>query len=183
MNFKLNSARLDTKMKINFVMYKDKSPSLVLSGNATLSKIALDDLQNNKILNLPSLSIDMTSVEPLVPNIHLAEIAIQSPELVIRHDKQGEINLLNLTQKQTQKEKTVPKETTTPAPAKKTALKFRLDNFIIDKADITFIDTKPYQPVNIHIVPLQLKAANLSLEKDIQGNIDITLTVDKKSEI
>jgi uncharacterized protein involved in outer membrane biogenesis/outer membrane protein OmpA-like peptidoglycan-associated protein len=183
MNFKLNSARLDTKMKINFVMYKDKSPSLMLTGNATLSKIALNDLQNNKILNLPFLSINMTSVEPLVPNIHLTEIAIQSPELVIRRDKQGEINLLNLTQKQTRKEKTIAKETTTPAPAKKTVLKFRLDNFIIDKADITFIDTKPYQPVNIHIVPLQLKAANLSLEKDAQGNIDLTLTLDKKSEI
>ena len=119
MNFKLNSARLDTKMKMNFVMYKDKSPSLVLSGNATLSKIILDDLQNNKILHLPSLSINMTSVEPLVPNIHLAEIAIQSPELVIRRDKQGEINLLNLIQKQTQKEKTIAKETTAPASQRK----------------------------------------------------------------
>ena len=183
MNFKLNSARLDTKMKINFVMYKDKAPSLALSGNATLRKIILDDLQNNKILHLPSLSINMASVEPLVPNVHLAEIAIQSPELVIRRNNQGEINLLNLTNKQTRKEKAIPKETTTAAPAKKTELKFQLDNFLIDKADITFIDAKPYQPVNIHIVPLRLKAVNLSLEKGAQGNIDLALTLNKKSEI
>ena len=183
MNFKLDSARLDTKMKINFVMYKDKSPSLVLSGNATLRKIILNDLQNNKILNLPSLSVNMTSVEPLVPNIHLAEIAVQSPELVIRRDKEGEINLLNLVQKQTQKRKDYRQRNHSPAPAKKNELKFRLDNFLIDKADITFIDAKPYQPVNIHIVPLQLKAVNLSLEKDTQGNIDLTFTLDKKSEI
>jgi hypothetical protein len=183
MNFKLDSARLDTKMKLDFVMYQDRSPSLALSGNATLRKITLNDLHNNKILHLPSLSINMTSVEPLVPNIHLAEIAIQSPELVIRRDKKGEINLLNLTQKQTQKEKTIAKETSAPAPAKKTALKFRLDNFLIDNADITFIDAKPHQPVNIHIVPLRLKATNLSLEKDTQGNVDLALTLDKKSEI
>jgi flagellar motor protein MotB len=182
-NFKLNSARLDTKMKMNFVMYKDKSPSLVLSGNATLRKIILDDLQNNKILHLPSLSVNMTSVEPLASNIHLAEIAIQSPELVIRRDRRGEINLLNLIQKQTPKEKTIAKGNTAAAPAKKTELKFLLDNFLIDKADITFIDAKPYHPVNIHIVPLRLKAANLSLEKGVQGNIDLALTLDKKSEI
>jgi flagellar motor protein MotB len=182
MNFKLNSARLDTKMKMNFVMYKDKSPSLVLSGNATLRKIILDDLQNNKILHLPSLSINMTSVEPLAPNIHLSEIAVQSPELVIRRDKQGEINLLNLIQKQTPKEKTITKETAA-TPAKKTELKLLLDNFLIDKADITFIDAKPYHPVNIHIVPLRLKATNLSLEKGVQGTIDLALTLDKKSEI
>jgi len=183
MNFKLNSARLDTKMKLNFVMYNDKPPSLALSGNATLRKIILDDLQNNKILHVPSLSINMTSVEPLIPNIHLAEIAIQSPELVIRRDKKGEINLLNLVQKQTKKEKTIAKETTAPAATKNTELKFRLDNFLIDKADITFIDDKPYQPANIHIVPLRLKAVNLSLEKGAQGNIDLALTLDKKSEI
>ena len=182
MNFKLDSARLDTKMKINFVMYKDKSPSLVLSGNATLRKLILNDLQNNKIINLPSLSVNMTSVEPLVPNIHLAEIAVQSPELVIRRNKEGEINLLNLVKKQNKKEKAVAGETSA-TPTKKNELKFRLDNFIIDKADITFIDAKPYQPVNVHIVPLQLKAVNLSLEKETRGNIDLTLTLDKKSEI
>ena len=164
-------------------MYNDKPPSLALSGNATLRKIILDDLQNNKILHVPSLSINMTSVEPLIPNIHLAEIAIQSPELVICRDKKGEINLLNLVQKQTKKEKTIAKETTASAATKNTELKFRLDNFLIDKADITFIDDKPYQPANIHIVPLRLKAVNLSLEKGAQGDIDLALTLDKKSEI
>jgi uncharacterized protein involved in outer membrane biogenesis len=183
MNFKLDSARLDMKMKLHFVMYKDKSPSLVLSGNTTFKKIILDDLQKNKILHLPYLNINMISVEPFVPDIHLADIAIQSPELVIHRNKQGEINLLNLIQKQTKKEKTTPKETAAAAPAKKTELKFRLDNFFIDKADVTFIDDKTYKPVNIHIAPLQLKAANLSLEKGTQGNIDLAFTLDKKSEV
>ncbi|MFZ2399709.1 MAG: DUF748 domain-containing protein [Smithella sp.] len=183
MNFKLNSALLDTKMKLNFVMYKDKSPSLVLSGNATFKKIILDDLQKNKILHMPYLSINMTSVEPLVPDIHLADITIQSPDLVIHRNKQGEINLLKLAQKQTEKEKTTPKETAAATPAKETGLKFRLDNFFIDKADFTFIDDKTYKPVNIHLAPLQLKATNLSLEKGAQGNIDLAFTLDKKSEI
>ena len=182
-NFKLNSALLDTKMKLNFVMYKDKSPSLVLSGNATFKKIILDDLQKNKILHIPYLSINMTSVEPLVPDIHLADITIQSPDLVIHRNKQGEINLLKLAQKQTEKEKTTPKETAAATPAKETGLKFRLDNFFIDKADFTFIDDKTYKPVNIHLAPLQLKATNLSLEKGAQGNIDLAFTLDKKSEI
>ncbi|KQC09469.1 MAG: hypothetical protein APR62_14125, partial [Smithella sp. SDB] len=183
LNFKLNSALLDTKMKLNFVMYKDKSPSLALSGYATFKKVNLDDLQKHKLLRLPFLNINMTSVEPLIPDIHLAGIAIQSPELVIRRNNQGEINLLNLVQTQSKKEKTVHKKTVAAAPAKKTDLKFRLDNLFIDKADVTFNDTKTYKPVNIHIVPLQLKATNLSLEKGTQGNIDLAFTLDKKSEI
>jgi outer membrane protein OmpA-like peptidoglycan-associated protein len=183
MNFKLNSALLDTKMKLNFVMYKDKSPSLVLSGNATFKKVLLNDLQNHKIMHLPYLNINMLSVEPLVPDIHLGGIAIQSPTLVIQRNNQGEINLLNLVQKQNKKEKTTLKETAAATPAKKTDLKFRLDNLFIDKADVTFNDTKPYKPANIHIVPLQLKATNLSLEKGARGNLDLALTLDKKGEI
>ena len=183
MNFKLKSALLNTKMKLNFVMYKDKSPSLVLSGNATFKKVLLNDLQNHKIMHLPYLNINMLSVEPLVPDIHLGGIAIQSPTLVIQRNNQGEINLLNLAQKQSKKEKTTLKETAAATPAKKTDLKFRLDNLFIDKADVTFNDTKPYKPVNIHLTPLQLKAINLSLEKGTQGNIDLAFTLDKKSEI
>ncbi|ESP62602.1 putative exported protein [Smithella sp. ME-1] len=182
LNFKLKSALLDTKMKLNFVMYKDKSPSLALSGNATFKKVLLNDAQNHKILHLPYLNITMTSVEPLVPDIHLAGIAIQSPELVIQRNSQGEINLLNLVQKQSKKEKTTGKETAA-ASVKKTDLKFRLDNLFIDKANVTFNDAKTYKPVNIHIVPLQLKATNLSLEKGAQGNVDLALTLDNKSEI
>ena len=56
MNFNLKSARLDTKLKINFIMQKDKQPAINISGDVALRKIVLDDLQNNKILRLPELN-------------------------------------------------------------------------------------------------------------------------------
>jgi flagellar motor protein MotB len=182
LNFQLKSARLDTKMKINFIVNEDKSPSLSLTGDVVLRNVILDDLKNNKILQLPSLRVNMASVEPLVPNIHLAQISIDSPELVIRRNQQGEINLLNLTKKQT-KEAVPKKEEAASEPEKKSGLKFRVDNVVLDKADITFIDSQPARPVNINLSPLRFTAANISTEKGHQGKIELNGTLNKKSGI
>ncbi|PKN52909.1 MAG: hypothetical protein CVU55_06725 [Deltaproteobacteria bacterium HGW-Deltaproteobacteria-13] len=184
MNCKLKSARLDTKMKIHFIVNKDKSPSLALTGGLTVRKIALDDLQNNNILQLPSLNVSMASVEPLVPNIHLAQIALETPTLVIRRDKQGQINLLNLTKKETGKPvKPGKKEEAAAAPQKKSEFKFRVDNIVLDKADIAFIDSQPSRPVNVIVSPLNFKAVNISTEKGTPGKVELDGILNKKSDI
>jgi uncharacterized protein involved in outer membrane biogenesis len=182
MNCQLKSARLDTKMKVHFIVNKDKSPSLALSGGITLRKIVLDDLQNNKILHLPSLNINMTSVEPLMPNIHLAQIAMQSPELVIRRDKQGEVNLLNLTKKQTGKSAPRKEESATSSN-QKSDFKFKVDKVMLEKADIAFIDSQPSEQVNVHISPLSFTAVNISTEKGKPGKVELSGFLNKKSAI
>jgi flagellar motor protein MotB len=182
MNSQLKSARLDTKMKINFIVNEDKSPSLTLTGDVVLRNVILDDLKNNKILQLPALKVNMASVEPLVPNIHLAQISLDSPELVIRRNQQGEINLLNLTKKQT-KEAVPKKEGAAVEPEKKSGFKFRVDNVVLDKSDITFIDSQPARPVNINLSPLRFTAANISTEKGNQGKIELDGILNKKSGI
>jgi flagellar motor protein MotB len=182
MNSRLKSARLDTKMKLNFIVNEDKSPSLTLTGDVVLRNVILDDLKNNKILQLPALKVNMASVEPLVPSIHLTQISLDSPELVIRRNQQGEINLLNLTKKQT-KEAVPKKEEAAGEPEKKSGFKFRVDNVVLDKADITFIDSQPARPVNINLSPLRFTAANISTEKGNQGKIELDGTLNKKSGI
>ncbi len=179
MNCRLKSARLDTRMKINFIMNQDKSPALTLTGGVTLRKIVLDDMQNNKILQLPSLNVDMASVEPFVSNIHLASIAIDSPELVIRRDKQGDINLLNLTKKQAEK---LPQKEAAAASKKKSGFKFRVDDVLLYKADIIYMDSQPSDPVKLHFSPLSFKAANLSTEKGATGKVELEGILNKKGE-
>ncbi|HYA15112.1 MAG TPA: DUF748 domain-containing protein [Syntrophales bacterium] len=186
MNFKLTSARLDVKMKVDFVMHTDKSPSIRLAGNVALNKVALDDTKDNKILRLPALTVALASVEPLIQDIHLSQVSIQAPELVVRRSKEGTLNLLTLVshEKQERKEK---KEKDVAQPEKKTekkaAMKARIDEFKIDKADITFIDSSPAEPAKISVAPINLKVVNLSTEKGSTGNVDLSLTVDKKGEI
>ncbi|HQL98353.1 MAG TPA: DUF748 domain-containing protein [Smithella sp.] len=179
MNCQLKSARLDTNIKLNFIVNEDKSPALTLNGNVVLRDVILDDLKNNKILHLPSLNVNMTSVEPFVSNIHLARIAIESPELVIRRDKEGEINLLNLTKKQAEK---LPQKEAAAASKKKSGFKFRVDDVLLYKADIIYMDSQPSDPVKLHFSPLSFKAANLSTEKGATGKVELEGILNKKGE-
>ena len=179
MNCQLKSARLDTNIKLNFIVNEDKSPALTLNGNVVLRDVILDDLKNNKILHLPSLNVNMASVEPFVSNIHLARIAIESPELVIRRDKEGEINLLNLTKKQAEK---LPQKEAAAASKKKSGFKFRVDDVLLDKADIIYMDSQPSDPVKLHFSPLSFKAANLSTEKGVTGKVELEGILNKKGE-
>jgi hypothetical protein len=179
MNCQLKSARLDTNIKLNFIVNEDKSPALTLNGNVVLRDVILDDLKNNKILHLPSLNVNMTSVEPFVSNIHLARIAIESPELVIRRDKEGEINLLNLTKKQVEK---LPQKEAAAASKKKSGFKFRVDDVLLYKADIIYMDSQPSDPFKLHFSPLSFKAANLSTEKGATGKVELEGILNKKGE-
>lgn len=186
MNFKLTEARLDTRIQLNFIMFKDKSPELKLTGQAALRKVTLDDLQGNKVLRLPALTVNLASVEPFVPRVHLAQIALDAPQLVIRRDKKGNINLLNLVGPNKTDEQAKPAATQgkpDDGVKKKKELILLVDNFLIEKADITFLDSQPSQPVKIEINPLRLSMSKLSLKKGDLADVDLALVIDKKSSI
>ena len=186
MNFKLTEARLDTKLQLNFMMHQEKSPELRLTGQAALRNVTVDDLQGNKILRLPALRVNIASVEPFIPNVHLDQIALDAPELMIQRDKQGNINLLNLVGSNKEDEQTTPAATQDKQDdraGKKNELSFLIDNFLIDKADITFLDSQPSQPVKMQINPLRLSVSKLSLKKGDIADVDLALVMDKKTDI
>jgi uncharacterized protein involved in outer membrane biogenesis len=186
MNFKLTEAHLDTKLQLRYIMHKDKSPELKLTGLAVLRKVTLDDLQGNKILRLPALTVMFSAVEPFVPRVHLAQITLDTPQLVIRRDKEGNINLQNLVGSN-KKEETAKSSTDQVKPddraAKKKELSLLIDSFLIDKADITFIDAKPAKPLKIQINPLRLSVSKISLKKGDIADVDLALMIDKTSVI
>ena len=64
MNFKIVSAFLDTQTKISFIETKGKKPSLIVAGNVSLKKIAVDDGQNKPLLRLPLFDISIAQSEP-----------------------------------------------------------------------------------------------------------------------
>lgn len=189
LNFRLASAALDTHLRMTFMTHPDRNPDLSLTGQAALKKVALDDLQGKKLLRLSSLKVDIASLEPLVPKVHLANIAFESPELVIKRDKNGDINLAKLVtpdqKTETGKKKTEGNEKTgkDQKADKKTELSLLIDNLLIDKADITFTDAKAARPVKIQIIPLRLQVSKFSLTKDEKALAELALTIDRKADV
>lgn len=190
LNCKLLSAVLDAKINANFIMPKSGPSRLKLSGNLALKNVAVDDLQKGRIVRVPEAIAAIEAIEPLVPDVHISKIAVKSPEIAVIKEKDGKINLTNLIAGKEQEKAAKEKgQKTPPTAVQKTPekaeskLKLRIDEFAIDSGNLKFIDKSPAQPVQIGVVPLNLKVANFSTADNASADIDLSLVVDNKGMI
>ena len=96
LNISVPSGKLDVQSTVTFSMSPDKNPVIAVAGNVALRDLALQDRKKNAIAGLKRLDVVMTALEPLQSKFHFAKIAVDSPELNVRRDKSGTINLLTL---------------------------------------------------------------------------------------
>jgi hypothetical protein len=176
MNFKIVSAFLDTKVKISFIEAKDKKPSITVSGNVSLKKIAVDDGQKKPLLRLPLFDISIAPSEPLSKIIHLSKVSIQSPELEIRRDQKGRLNVSSLLQEE--KTKPVPEKVTDSAP-----FSLDIDEIQMTGGKISFSDLTPSEPVTMTAKNLDLKVEKISTAKNSKGKLSLSLLLNKKGTI
>ncbi len=112
-NFKLLAGSMDLGARISFVETKEKKASLSVSGSLSLRKIAVSDEKQAPFFQLPLLQVSIAPSEPLMRAIHLSAATIESPELDIRRDKRGALNVQSLLSPRseaapTSKEKAAP---------------------------------------------------------------------------
>jgi uncharacterized protein involved in outer membrane biogenesis len=177
MNFKIVSAYLDAQTKISFIETKDKKPSLIVAGNVSLKKIAVDDQQNKPLLRLPLFEISIAESELLSKVIHLAKVSIQSPELEIRRDEKGTLNVLSLLP-ETKETKPTPKK-----EGESTPLSINVDEVQLAGGKISFSDLTPSEPFTIAAKNLDVRVENISTVKNSKGKLSLSLLLNKKGTI
>ena len=95
-NFSVPSGFLDTRLQLSFRQYKDRTPSLGLKGDLTISKLVVNDARGQKIIDLPAVKVTSRSIEPLAKKIELSRVSIESPELAVVRGRNGDLNILKL---------------------------------------------------------------------------------------
>ena len=177
MNFKIVSAFLDTQAKISFIETKGKKPSLIVAGNVSLKKIAVEDEQKKSLLRLPLFDISIAPSEPLSKIIHVSKVSIQSPELEIRRDQKGRLNVSSLLQEE-KKTKPVPEKVTDSAP-----FSLNIDEIQMTGGKISFSDFTPSEPVTMTAKNLDLKVEKISTAKNSKGKLSLSLLLNKRGTI
>ena len=177
MNFKIVSAFLDTQAKISFIETKGKKPSLIVAGNVSLKKIAVDDGQKKSLLRLPLFDIAIAPSEPLSKGIHLSKVSIQSPELELRRDQKGSLNVSSLLPEK-KETKPIPEKATDSAP-----FSLEIDQIQMTGGKISFSDHTPSGPVTITAKNLELLGENISTAKNSKSKLSLSLLLDKKGKI
>ena len=177
MNFKIVSAFLDTQLRISFIEAKDKKPSVTVAGNVSLKKIAVDDGQKKPLLRLPLFGISIAPSEPLTRIIHLSKVSIQSPELEIRRDQKGSLNVSSPLQGE-KEAKPTPQKVTESAP-----FFLNIDEMQMTGGKISFSDHTPSGPVTITAKNLELLGENISTAKNSKFKLSLSLLLNKKGKI
>lgn len=177
LNFKLLSGAVDAKLQLAFRQFRDKEPSLSVSGDVLLRKFAADDKAGRPLVRIPSLSLAIDNLEPLTPLVRLRQVVLASPEVHIRRTKEGEINLLSLLPaKNPEPAKAQVKKTGKENPASP-PLQVDVGEFRIDAGKVSFRDDQPPEPVSLALHNLNLKATGVSTKKDIGGQMDLAVNI------
>jgi uncharacterized protein involved in outer membrane biogenesis len=178
MNFKVASALLDTQAKISFIETKNKKPSITISGDVNLKKIAVDDSQKKPLLRLPLLAVSIAPSEPLSKIIHLSKISVQSPELEIRRDHKGALNVSSLVSGE--------KEATKPAPPKAESsapLSLDVDEIQLTGGKVSFSDLSTSKPFKTILESIELKVEHFSNGKDKKSAYSLLMKTEAKEDI
>jgi uncharacterized protein involved in outer membrane biogenesis len=181
MNFRVPSAYLDAKAKITFLRSKDKAPSATIEGDVALKKLAIDDGQGKPVFRLPRLDVSVASAQPLVRKVHLAKIAIQSPELEVRRNRDGSFNLLSLLPGQEEPKKEIKKETKTPEDSPPFAVE--VDEITLSGGKVVFSDLTPRSPFKTTLSPVELKVLHFSNGKDQKTDYAASLATEAKETV
>ena len=172
MNFKMLSGLLSTKTSISFIQNRDKKPSITIKGDTTLKDIVVDEEGKQRLLRIPTLQVSAASLEPLTSVYHFSKIAVSSPEVIIRRNKAGKLNLLSLISPQ----KEVKKKDETP-------LILKIDDLMVEDGKIQFFDAVPPREGRFEISGLSLKGSHISTEKKAKADISLSLRLNKTGMI
>jgi uncharacterized protein involved in outer membrane biogenesis len=95
-HFSVPSGFLDTKMQLSFREYTNRPPSLILKGDLTISALVINDASNQKVLDLPTLTVTSRSIEPLLKKIELSRVSLEKPEVNVVRAKNGDLTMMQL---------------------------------------------------------------------------------------
>jgi uncharacterized protein involved in outer membrane biogenesis len=180
LNFKIVSAYLDTQTKVSFIQHKrDKGPSVTVSGNVSLKKVALDDVKNNPLFRLPLIEIGIAPTEPLKKIFHLSKVSIHSPELKVQRNSKGALNIEFLFP---EKRKAQP----SPVPEKKedqATLSIDVDEIQLTGGKISFSDLSRKKPFKTILDPIEFKVDHFSNGKEKKTNYRLSLKTEANETI
>ncbi|WP_077003351.1 DUF748 domain-containing protein [Variovorax sp. KK3] len=88
----LRAGKLDADLKLDFV--QAATAGLKITGTVAAHSIQLADSQAHDLLRFDSLKLALADVRPLERVVHLSEVALAAPQLVVARDAAGKLNLL-----------------------------------------------------------------------------------------
>jgi uncharacterized protein involved in outer membrane biogenesis len=175
MRFKIVSGSLDSKLSLSFVQHRDKAPTLVITGKVALNQFAVTDLDNGALMRLPLLAVAIDSLDVFSKTLNLGSVLVKSPELFIRRDKNGVLNLASLAP---ENKAAVPEKTQTKDAASSTPLRIEAVEVLLTNGKFTLEDAAADTPFRTVLENVNVAVRHLSSTPQKATAIEASLTTD-----
>ena len=177
LNFRVPSAYLDAKAKITVLRSKEKPMSVTIQGDLTLKKLAVDDGQEKPVVRVPRIDVSIASLNPLDRMVHLSRVALQTPELEVRRQADGTINLLSLLPETGEKKK--DPEKANPA----SSFMIQVDEAELSAGKIVFSDLSLKEPFQTTLSPIDVRVSQFSTAPEKKTGIAVSLVTEAKETV
>ncbi len=174
----LRAGKLDAHLKIDFE--RAATAGLKITGTVAAREIKLADGKGRDLLGFDSLRIALADVRPLDRVVHLGEVALAAPRLVVSRDAAGQLNLLATDRATgaTEKVASVPAPGgAAPKPAGQPDWRVQVDKVALSGGEVGWRDqtTSPAASIDVKQLALQASAVAWPMEKPAPFNGSTTI--------
>jgi uncharacterized protein involved in outer membrane biogenesis len=165
----VRAGKLDADLKIDFE--QAATAGLKITGSIAANGIQVADSQGRDLLGFDALKIALADVRPLERVVHLGEVALAGPDLVVARDAAGRLNLLATDRSTGATEKAAA----LPAPGADGAApaaapqpwRIQVDKVALTGGQIGWRDqtTRPAAAIDVKQLALEVQAVTWPMEK------------------
>ena len=174
----LKSGYLDITAVLGFVMQPGNKPAITLSGDFSLQKIDIAQIQGESYLAVPQLDLTIIDSKPVELDFHLARISIREPRFLLRRSNNGDILPLVLLQKNTKAEQTDQQPQDSDLN-----LKLVVDEISLNSGSIRFDDQGTAVPFETTLNPVEIKVKGLSTLENAETSYEISMLTEAAESI
>lgn len=168
----VSSGILDLKTSFSYIQYKKRKPSLTARGNMTVRSLSVTDPEGQPLLNLPEARLMLAPSLLMDKTIDISKIEIGSPELFIRKDRTGRLNLAAINSGGKKKK-----------AGKGGGMTLNIHEISLSGGSVGFTDLSKESPVRLTLDEVNAKARNISTKQGSKGSLDLSSRLNRNCTI
>ncbi|MBN2654138.1 MAG: DUF748 domain-containing protein [Nitrospirae bacterium] len=179
---KIESAFFTVAAKISYKQYKDKQPSLSLTGDFSLEKLVIKDAKNAGMVSLPSASVNMDSSDLMDRKVHIARVVLDSPSINVVRSIQG-INLMDIMPpKNVEEAKKEPETKKENADPKKEFI-VEVSEILLKSGSLDFSDTSLKKPFRTELKSIEAVITDFSNKPEAGSKYKASLQTESSEKL
>jgi len=177
MNSRIASGTISAKSAVTFTQYKDRPSTLTVSGDVSLYDLTAVDKDDNPLVTLPVYTLRNAFIDFGEKELTVDEIYSGDGIINVRRNKDGTFNLQRLLPRLAEKlEETAEKKEEKPWTVNINTLAY--ENFTINAEDLV-----PADPVTLVAGQIDLKAENVSTQKNSRGTLTYSFQLNETGTV